>query len=128
MKKIFTIISILALSVLSGHLYSVNKALERKISQFERSLKVKPSLYVSLSPAVIDSVSSDGNVYAIEQHAGEVGSSGDYSFPVTFEPTNESKLWAEKPYLIPEKAYVIDVSFNIDTVSYWYKIITDESW
>ena len=77
----------------------------RDLKAKNESLK-KTQPYISIARVRIDSVDTTGKVFATELHAGEVGSSGDGSFQTIFEPTFESKRWAESKYYVPEEGEV----------------------
>ena len=67
---------------------------------------------VSIARLRIDSVDTAGNVFATELHAGESASAGDSELPIFFEPTNESKRWAQNKFYIPEEGRVFVLYFD----------------
>ncbi len=105
MKKntLFIIVGLLSsiaciYAVISGFMISEENIQLKKVTQKEPS--------IIISRVRIDSVDNIGKVFATELHAGESGSSGDGNFKVEFEPTYESKRWAQSKFYIPEEGRV----------------------
>lgn len=87
---------------------SEKRVLQGKIDSLSQKIPL-----VSIARVHIDSVDTTGKVFATELHAGEAGSSGDYSFQTTFEPTFESKRWSESKLYIPEVDEVFVLHMNM---------------
>lgn len=93
---------------------SYNSSLEKRDLQKKVDLLSQQTPSISIYRVRIDSVDTSGKVFSTELHAGESGSSGDESFQITFEPTDESKRWAKSKFFIPEegKVFILNVEYN----------------
>ena len=100
-------------------------ARDKKIKGLQCSADTKPS--VSISHFQVDSVDSAGNVYGVELHSGETGSSDSYNSSVVLAPSVESEYWAKYPYQISKEVYVLRVSTWGETGRSWTEVITP-SW
>ncbi len=89
--------------------------LKQEVVSYQKEIKEKP--YLSISRLKIDSISPNGTIFAMELHAGEAGSSGDYSFQVEFDSCHESGVWLKYPYLIPDKE-VYSATISVHDTSY----------
>lgn len=105
-----------------------NDNLKEEVLKYQKQYNIKP--YISISRLQIDSVSPNATVFATEIHAGESGSSGDYSEKIVFDSCYESGLWAKNKYMIPDKNNDRDDVFTLSVTANGksYKEIIVPSW
>lgn len=129
MKKIIFITAMIITAISTGvAIFSYRDSVQKTkiLDEYKILMTSKPS--VSISRLRVDSVDEKGNVYGVEYHAGESGSSDGCNSKIVLPPNSESKYWARYPYQVPEEeVYILRVETWGKQGQSWTEVITP-SW